>query len=65
MKMLVACKNNGRFLKNKVVERVCLVNANYFHDYNACSTNAAAFRLLLYTYLYAPFVINVTRGLCV
>jgi hypothetical protein len=38
--MLMAGKNNGRFLKNKVTEKFYLVNTNNFHYYSSCITMA-------------------------
>ena len=32
--MLIAGKNNGRFLKNKVAEKFYLVNTNNFYYYD-------------------------------
>ena len=37
--MLIAGKNNGRFLKNKVAEKFYLVNTNNFHYYMTMAKN--------------------------
>jgi hypothetical protein len=37
--MLIAGKNNRRILKNKVAEKLCLVNTNNFHCYITAAKN--------------------------